>query len=96
MKFLAPIIVVGAAFAILIVSFQDDTNSFTASDVPPDYSSELKIMETNGIKHLVPLDKIKGGGPPKDGIPSIDDPVFAMLSESQFMSDSDTVIGIRD
>ncbi|MDF2425455.1 MAG: hypothetical protein OPY08_03375, partial [Nitrosopumilus sp.] len=28
-------------------------------------SSELAIMETNGIKHIIPLDKIKGGGPPK-------------------------------
>ena len=95
LKFLAPIIVVAAAFAILIVSFQDDRSSFPASEIPPNYSSELKIMETDGIKHLVPLEKIKGGGPPKDGIPSIDDPMFAMLSESQFMSDSDTVIGLE-
>ena len=33
-------------------------------------------METDGVKHLIPLDKIRGGGPPKDGIPSIDNPVF--------------------
>ena len=94
-KLLAPIIVAGAAFAILTISFQDETNSFTASEVSSDYSSELKIMETNGVKHLVPLDKIKGGGPPKDGIPSIDDPVFVSVQESQFMSDSDTVIGLE-
>ena len=52
-------------------------------------------METDGVKHLVPLDKIKGGGPPKDGIPSIDNPVFADVQGSQFMSDSDTVIGFE-
>ena len=90
---LAPIVVIGAAVAILAMSFQDDTNPIT-TEVHSD-TSQLKIMETDGVKHLVPLDKIKGGGPPKDGIPSIDNPVFAPVSESQFMSDSDTVIGLE-
>ena len=58
-------------------------------------SSELEMMETDGVKHLIPLDRIKGGGPPMDGIPSIDNPVFADVQESQFMSDSDTVIGLE-
>lgn len=58
-------------------------------------SDALSIMETNGVKHLIPLDKIKGGGPPKDGIPSIDDPVFADVNNSQFVADSDTVIGLE-
>ncbi len=52
-------------------------------------------METNGVKHIIPLDKIRGGGPPKDGIPSIDNPVFANVEGSHFMSDSDTVIGLE-
>ena len=54
-----------------------------------------EIMMTNGQKHLIPLDKIKSGGPPKDGIPSIDDPKFADVSDAQFISDSDTVIGLE-
>ena len=58
-------------------------------------SSGLSMMETNGVKHNIPLDKIRSGGPPKDGIPSIDNPVFAEISDSQFMSDSDTVIGLE-
>jgi hypothetical protein len=52
-------------------------------------------MITNGQRHLVPLDKIKGGGPPKDGIPSIDDPKFVDATEADFLSDSDTVIGLE-
>ena len=58
-------------------------------------SSNMRIMETNNIKHIVPIDKIKHGGPPKDGIPSIDNPKFANVKDSQFMSDSDTVIGVE-
>ena len=38
--------------------------------------SELEIMETDGIKHLIPLDKIKGGGPPKDGMISFHGYIF--------------------
>ena len=53
------------------------------------------MMETDGVKHLIPLDRIKGGGPPKDGIPSIDNPKFAEIQDSRFMSDSDTVIGLE-
>ena len=53
------------------------------------------VMETNGQKHIIPLEKIRGGGPPKDGIPSIDNPVFANISDSNFMDDSDIVIGLE-
>ena len=69
--------------------------SFTSSEESSVPSSELVVMETDGVKHLIPLDKIKGGGPPKDGIPSIDHPIFADVHDSQFMSDSDTVIGLE-
>ncbi len=57
--------------------------------------STLDVMVTNGQKHIIPLDKIKGGGPPKDGIPSIDNPKFATVENSQFISDSDVVIGLK-
>ncbi|RNJ79141.1 MAG: DUF3179 domain-containing protein [Nitrosopumilus sp. H8] len=55
--------------------------------------ADQKIMTTDGVKHSIPLEKIRGGGPPKDGIPSIDRPVFAS-ADAQFVSDSDTVIGL--
>ena len=92
-KLLVSVAFIGVSVAILIILLQDETNPTAAETLSP--TSELKLMETNGVKHLVPLDKIKGGGPPKDGIPSVDDPVFASISESQFMSDSDTVIGLE-
>lgn len=39
-------------------------------------------MVTNGVKHSIPLDEILSGGPPKDGIPSIDNPKFISASEA--------------
>ena len=100
-KIIASVIVIGTALAALAVSFQSEsTPEITVANliepVAIDFeSTEFTLMETNGIKHLIPLDKIKGGGPPMDGIPSIDNPVFADIQGSYFMSDSDTVIGLE-
>ena len=74
---------------VVAISFEDNSipgvifaNSGESQNFEP---LELEIMETNGVKHLIPLDKIKGGGPPKDGIPSIDNPIFANAADANFM-----------
>ncbi len=41
------------------------------------------VQVTNGTKHSVPLDSILSGGPPQDGIPSIDDPQFYSIKDAQ-------------
>jgi len=47
------------------------------------------------IKHIVPLDQIVSGGPPPDGIPSIDNPKFvSVVDASKFLQDSDLVLGV--
>lgn len=49
-----------------------------------------EIFETDGVKHSVPLSEIIGGGPPQDGIPSIDNPKFISIEESlEWLKDSD-------
>ncbi len=46
-------------------------------------------------KHIVPLDQIVSGGPPPDGIPSIDSPKFASVNDAnKFLGNSDKVVGI--
>ncbi len=70
--------------SILQITFTAESNVF----------SKLAMMQTDGVKHLISLDRIKGGGLPKDGIPSIGNPVFADVQSFKFMSDSDTVIGL--
>lgn len=52
------------------------------TDTEATEKGEKKIFITNGIKHSVPLDEIIGGGPQKDGIPSVDDPKFISITES--------------
>jgi hypothetical protein len=53
------------------------------------------IMITNEVMHSVPLDEIIGGGPPKDGIPSIDNPKFISIADAgKFLSESDPGIAL--
>ena len=96
-KVIVPIVIVGVVITALSVMYEDESISQTTFANSGEFNvpSELEIMETDGVKHLIPLDRIKSGGPPKDGIPSIDNPVFTDVSDSQFMSDSDTVIGLE-
>lgn len=57
---------------------------------PTIFKSFKEVKVTNGIKHTVPLNEIRGGGPAKDGIPSIDDPEFHSVQEaSKLLDDSD-------
>lgn len=66
----------------VVDTLSDDSQKIVATQ-------EVKeIMITDGIKHSVPLAEIIGGGPPKDGIPSIDDPRFINVSEAaQWLED---------
>ncbi|MBI3955698.1 DUF3179 domain-containing protein [Candidatus Gottesmanbacteria bacterium] len=55
----------------------------------------IGVMVTNGTKHSVPLDEIIGGGPPKDGVPPIDNPKFVAIAQADsFLSGSDPGIAL--
>ncbi len=68
----------------------EDSNNLTKTDMD-------SIPKMNGfvLSDLqIPLDEIHQGGPPKDGIPAIDDPKFLKSNEANFLSDSDEVLAI--
>ncbi|MEK7193475.1 MAG: DUF3179 domain-containing protein [Patescibacteria group bacterium] len=57
--------------------------------------STKEIMVIDGTKHSVPLDEIIGGGPPKDGIPPIDNPKFVSIVDAgKFLNDSEPGIAL--
>jgi plastocyanin len=66
------------------------------ADRPMEASEEEDIKVTsNGVKYLVHPSKIIGGGPPKDGIPSIDDPKFVTVKEAdEWIQDNELVLAI--
>ncbi len=55
---------------------------------------DIKITD-RGVKYIVDPEKIVGGGPPKDGIPSIDNPKYVSLEEAdEWIEDNELVLAI--
>jgi len=50
--------------------------------------------KTDFTKHSISFDEILSGGPPKDGIPSIDDPEFVPAAEVTDLGENEPVIGL--
>ncbi len=50
--------------------------------------------QTDFSKASVPFDEILSGGPPKDGIPAIDDPRFVAVAEAGDLAPAEPVIGL--
>ena len=59
----------------------------------PDYWRH-EWPKTDFTKHSIPLTDILSGGPPKDGIPPIDDPTFKPVSEIDELGEIEPVIGV--
>lgn len=74
---LAAAVLGGGVAAIGLVSNGDD-ESAGFEEVPFDTSA----WSTDFSRHAVPLDEFVGGGPPKDGIPSIDEPKFVSAEDA--------------
>ncbi len=56
-----------------------------------------RAQETNGQKHLVPIEEIISGGTLQDAIPSIDEPVFESIAAADFhLSDEGRGIVIEE
>ncbi len=51
--------------------------------------------QTDFTRTAVNLDEILSGGPPKDGIPSIDNPQFVPVAEGRNLSPTEPVIGLQ-
>ncbi|MEM9449870.1 MAG: DUF3179 domain-containing protein [Cyanobacteria bacterium P01_E01_bin.6] len=70
---------------------------FSLTQVLSDQTQELDALQKQGVDiestARISLDDLLNGGPPKDGIPSIDTPEFDVADTTPFNRD-DTVIGI--
>ena len=51
-------------------------------------------MAWDFAKHNIPIDDIRGGGPPKDGIPALISPQYVPASKAKFMRDEEKVLGL--
>lgn len=98
LKLLAPACAV--CLAVLAAAAYGSSNGTDATGPAPhngtaaELPANITIMETDGMLHTIPLEDIRYGGVPKDGIPSIDEPVFMNATDAPFMDD-EVVIGLR-
>jgi len=51
-------------------------------------------MAWNFDKHSIPTDEIRGGGPPRDGIPALISPKYVAAAKADFMRGEELVIGL--
>jgi hypothetical protein len=62
---------------------------------PPPARAEAEF-KTDFSKHSVPYGEILSGGPPKDGIPAIDEPNFISVNEAnQWLNDREPVVFVQ-
>ena len=63
---------------------------------PPGGTDRYEIKTTeDGVRYIVDPEKIVGGGPPKDGIPAIDNPKYISLAEADsWIADNELVLTI--
>ena len=58
--------------------------------------SLTQSWDTNWNRHTIPYDELLAGGPPRDGIPSIDDPQFVSPEEaSEWLAGNEPVISVE-
>lgn len=83
------------AFLTALLAGSSPPGDADAQEVPPVARGDS--WETDFSKHTVPLDQIVSGGPPKDGIPAIDDPSFVSVEEADdWLSDREPVAVVRN
>ncbi len=71
------------------------SNTVKLMPIAPSGAAGQQSNNGQEVKHIVPLDQIVSGGPPPDGIPSIDNPKFLSVADAnKFLKDSDLVLGI--
>lgn len=63
-----------------------------AEEMPPFWTSEWP--DTDFSRSNVAFDEIFSGGPPKDGIPAIDEPKFVPVAAAEGLTETEPVVGL--
>ncbi len=45
--------------------------------------------------HSIPIDEIESGGPAKDAIPALNNPVFVNAGQATYLDENDIVLGVE-
>jgi Protein of unknown function (DUF3179) len=91
--------IIGITLSLILIGPAMNVNSVSVANptINTDNVNPVSLSQTEKEKNnIVPLDQIVSGGPPPDGIPSIDDPKFISIQEAdKYLKDSDLVLGLN-
>jgi hypothetical protein len=86
---------IGLVMGIIVGLMLSTSNSDYPLSISTSISSSKAAVSAQE-KSIVPLDQIVSGGPPPDGIPSIDNPKFMPVEEAdKLLEDSELVVGLN-
>ena len=96
----AALSIIGITLSLILVFPAMNVNSVSITNpiANTDNFNPVSISRTEkeGENNIVPLDQIVSGGPPPDGIPSIDDPKFISVQEANGrLEDSELILGLN-
>src|ERR671914_1452695 len=91
--------IIGIILSLILIFPAININSVSVSNpvVNTDNVNPVSLSQAvNEKSSIVPLDQIVSGGPPPDGIPSIDNPKFTSVKEADgLLEDSELVLGLK-
>jgi hypothetical protein len=85
-----------SALSLLIVLAASGCGDPSADDRPGDLKDATSGWDTDWSRHTVPYNELLSGGPPRDGIPSIDEPGFISPAKAEdWLADKEPVISLE-
>ena len=97
MTLVAALSTIGIFFLIVLIpSLKVDSVSTSNSTTNTESINSVFKPAREEERSIVPPEQIVSGGPPADGIPSIDKPKFVQVQKAEeFLEDSDLVVGLN-
>ena len=95
---IAALSVIGVIIVVLIIPAMSINSGSIANSITNTGSinpTSIAKADEEKKNNIVPLDRIVSGGPPPDGIPSIDKPKFISIQDAnKYLEDSELVLGL--
>jgi hypothetical protein len=95
-------LVIGTALLLALAGCGGEAEQGAEPDAPGEEQAEegpppelAAGWETDFSRHSVSFSEFQSGGPPKDGIPTIDDPKFLPVTQADFLSPREPVIELE-
>jgi hypothetical protein len=98
MKYVIPIVIIVILVVVIGLNSKDESRGSSVSNreivANPTVDAEIKTT-SDGTKYIVDPSKIRSGGPPKDGIPPIDNPKFVTVQDAdEWIEENELVLAI--